>query len=288
MKITDAIKTSKGFIWLLPKQGRHNTKTIILFAILALAITTIALLTYANQDCLIACNTDLECDDQNPNTLDACNNEGSCEAKCTNILSGENCQVECSKDTDCSDLNENTQDICNKEGTCKAKCTNIYTEPDANIPTLDTNTPIPDTNTQIPDSNIPPIDNNAPTPDTNTHCEIACHSDSDCSDGNNTTIDICNNEGSCDSKCTNIPTQEERTDSCTCPIQGHWQIKNGDVCSLSNQCSLKEGNLHIVDGSLTITPEGELTIGAGQKIIIEKSSSASLIIEKGGKLVVNK
>lgn len=305
MSIANKIKTSKGFIWLLPKQGRHNTKTIILFAILALAITTIALLTYANQECIIACNADVECDDTNPNTLDVCNNDGSCNSKCTNILTAENCSVACSYDSGCNDQDQTTTDICNNEGTCEARCTNILTEPETglNAPTTDTNTPTVDTNTPT-DQNAPSTDTNNPVPNNNTQtgqdtnapdtntpssqeCEIACHSDSECSDGNSTTIDICNKEGSCESKCTNIPTQEEKRDSCTCPIEGHWQVKNKDVCSLSTQCNLK-GDLHIVDGSLTITPTGELVIAAGQKLIIEKSSSGTLVIEKGGKMVVHK
>jgi len=36
-------------------------------------------------------------------------------------------------------------------------------------------------------------------------CKIACHNDSGCDDGNPNTIDICNNDGECNSSCANIP-----------------------------------------------------------------------------------
>ncbi len=77
-------------------------------------------------------------------------------------------------------------------------------------------------------------------------------------------------------------------DSCSCPSSGHWEITSGDVCTLSTECSLSGGDLHIVDGSLTIVNGVTLDIPTGYKIIIDKASGSKLIVEKGGKVVIEK
>ena len=75
--------------------------------------------------------------------------------------------------------------------------------------------------------------------------------------------------------------------TCDCPVSGNWEISDGSVCTLSVVCSLSAGNLHISNGSLTVTSTGTLSVPAGYKIIIEKTSS-KLVVEKGGKVVINK
>jgi hypothetical protein len=76
------------------------------------------------------------------------------------------------------------------------------------------------------------------------------------------------------------------TDSCSCPASGHWQITNGDACTLSDICNLVVGDLHIVSGSLTIASTGTLNIQTGQKIIIEKDNN--IVRENGSTLTINK
>lgn len=76
------------------------------------------------------------------------------------------------------------------------------------------------------------------------------------------------------------------TDSCSCPASGHWQIVDGDNCSLSTECNLSAGNLHIVEGQLTITSTGTLIIPSGYYAFIQQDNN--LHIEKGGKLFVAK
>jgi len=75
------------------------------------------------------------------------------------------------------------------------------------------------------------------------------------------------------------------TDSCTCPTSGNWDIIGGDDCTLSDTCNLS-GDFHISNGSLAITPTGELVINSGYKAIIE-NANAKLAIEDGGRLVIH-
>ncbi len=78
------------------------------------------------------------------------------------------------------------------------------------------------------------------------------------------------------------------SDSCSCPENGHWNITSGDICTMSSDCSLSGGDLHIVDGSLTVVDGTTLVVPTGYKIIIEKATGAKLVVEKGGKLVIEK
>lgn len=83
-----------------------------------------------------ACATDSGCDDQNPGTIDVCNNEGSCESICTNLAVEPGCEIECRQDEDCDDGIEETVDICNEDGSCDSYCTNILQqEPVIEVPT---------------------------------------------------------------------------------------------------------------------------------------------------------
>ena len=74
-------------------------------------------------------------------------------------------------------------------------------------------------------------------------------------------------------------------DSCSCPVSGHWEIISGDICTLSNECTLT-GSLHISSGSLNITSTGTLAILSGQKITIKEGNN--LYIENGGKYTIDK
>ena len=76
------------------------------------------------------------------------------------------------------------------------------------------------------------------------------------------------------------------TDSCTCPTTGHWEITNGDSCSLSTECNLTTGNLHIVEGQLTITSTGTLNIQSGYYAFIQQDNN--LHIQSGGNLKITK
>lgn len=76
------------------------------------------------------------------------------------------------------------------------------------------------------------------------------------------------------------------TDSCSCPASGNWEITSGDNCSLATECSLTTGNLHIVEGQLTITSIGTLNIPSTYHVFIQQDNN--LHIEKGGKLSITK
>jgi len=114
---------------LLPKQGRHSTKTSMLFILLAVVLSTAFLFVYANNNgCIIGCESDAACDDQNPDTTDICNNDGQCDSGCAYIHAELGCQVECSSDSQCDDHDPKTTDICNNDGTCQAECSNLSTQ----------------------------------------------------------------------------------------------------------------------------------------------------------------
>ena len=76
------------------------------------------------------------------------------------------------------------------------------------------------------------------------------------------------------------------TDSCSCPPTSHWEIIDGDNCYLASECNLTAGNLHIVEGQLTITSIGTLNIPSNYYVFIQKDNN--LHIEKGGKLFITK
>ena len=76
------------------------------------------------------------------------------------------------------------------------------------------------------------------------------------------------------------------SDPCSCPASGNWEITSGDVCTLSTECNLSAGSLHIIEGSLNITSTGTLTIPSGEKIVIEKDNNIS--IENGGTVTIHK
>jgi len=84
--------------------------------------------------CEIACYSDLDCDDSEPSTIDVCNNDGECQAKCTNIFVELPCQPACGNDSDCDDLEPSTLDVCNNDGDCSASCVNIPKEKPVEVP----------------------------------------------------------------------------------------------------------------------------------------------------------
>ncbi|MBN2066893.1 MAG: hypothetical protein JW744_00310, partial [Candidatus Diapherotrites archaeon] len=159
------------------EQGRHNTKTTMLFILLVLAASTTALLAYASvasnanstdyntESCLVQCYRDSECDDSIAGTIDICNNDGMYDSFCSNVPTLPMCDIACRSDSDCDDGNFESIDICNRDGTCESFCTNVQITPE---------------------------------------CDIACRSDSDCDDGNFESIDICNSDGQCSAECSHV------------------------------------------------------------------------------------
>ena len=147
-------KKHNRFFNFLPEQGRHSTKTTMLFVLLAIAITTIMVMVYASYAvdqngfdvnslaCEIACYMDKDCDDSNNATLNICNNDGTCDSYCTNLEIEPPCDIACNNDKDCNDENPETIDVCNNDVTCEASCTNIAIQ--LTIPTETTNASSPD------------------------------------------------------------------------------------------------------------------------------------------------
>jgi hypothetical protein len=84
-----------------------------------------------------------------------------------------------------------------------------------------------------------------------------------------------------------VNPEEAPPATCDCPTSGHWNIADGSVCTLSTVCSLSAGSLHIFNGSLYITATGTLSIPTGYKIIIAKTNG-KLVVEKQGKVIINK
>jgi hypothetical protein len=76
-------------------------------------------------------------------------------------------------------------------------------------------------------------------------------------------------------------------DSCTCPASGDWQISGADVCTLTNECNLTGGGLHIANGSLNITSTGTLNIPTGYGFTLDETTNSSLFVQSGGKAVVH-
>jgi hypothetical protein len=75
-------------------------------------------------------------------------------------------------------------------------------------------------------------------------------------------------------------------DSCTCPTSGTWNIKDGDICTLTTTCNLNNGDMHVSNGSLTIATGGTLVVPAGKNVIIERTTGTMVI--QGGKMVIVK
>jgi hypothetical protein len=173
--------SEKGFLGMLASHGRHNMKTTMLFIVLAVVLSTALLFVYANGNgCVIGCESDFACDDGNPDTLDVCNNDGACDSSCTHINQALDCEVECSSDAQCDDSNPDTMDVCNNDKTCQAACANIRTSSGSQS-----------------DKNQASAGQN----DKNQGCTIACNSDSECDDQDQSTIDVCDSDASCESEC---------------------------------------------------------------------------------------
>lgn len=127
---------------------------------------------------------EIECDSENPcdeNKL-CCNNE---------------CIVpECVVDTDCDDTNESTTDTCNNPNTCDAECENELIEELCGNEVIDTGENC---------SNCPAdvvCDTNQLC--CNEECIVPeCTVDTDCDDGDETTVDACLDANTCDALCSN-------------------------------------------------------------------------------------
>jgi formylglycine-generating enzyme required for sulfatase activity len=167
-----------------------------------------------NTTCQIECIQDKDCNDQNTSTIDICNNDATCESSCSNIPMPE-CNITCTKDKDCDDNDAATLDICNNDAGCESSCSNIAIGPES-------------------DQNA--IDDNAT-------CEIACSRDKDCNDQNKSTIDICNNDATCESSCSNVLMPECKI-ACSkdrdCDDDNNVTI---DICNNDNTCESNCSNI---------------------------------------------
>lgn len=76
------------------------------------------------------------------------------------------------------------------------------------------------------------------------------------------------------------------TSTCNCPASGNWNIGDGSACTLSTVCNLNASNLHISNGSLSISSTGTLRVPTGKKIIVDDGQLFK--IERGGKLIIDK
>jgi len=74
---------------------------------------------------------------------------------------------------------------------------------------------------------------------------------------------------------------------CDCPLAGSWVIDDGSDCVLTDTCEL-DGDLGIIDGSLTITSSGKLVLSKENKVIIERRIGNQVVVFTGGMLIINK
>ena len=207
----------------------------------------------------IICSGDADCGDADANTFDICIGPGECSSRCTHVPTGQNGAPPGEV------LIENTTEQANgDQNAAEIIIENIIDQnasPGQNQPAVDSNAaenqPAVDQN--VSGQNIPQ-DQNAVS------SEIIIEK--------TTEFPQCAGDMNC------------QADSCACPASGNWEIINGDRCSLSAVCSLP-GDLHIVDGTLVVRPNGVLAVPSGSKVIIEKTTGR-LIVETGGKLVVEK
>jgi len=133
----------------------------------------------------VACNNDLDCDDNDDHTLDICKNPGKVNSGCTNEPIECLTNAECGKDGFVDNLFCQEDDVyrnfqsftCDNPGTTDSSCADIIT------PAL--------------------ISICQDTCSEGACVEIECHKNSDCDDNDSTTEDICLNPGTVDSQCTN-------------------------------------------------------------------------------------
>jgi len=141
----------------------------------------------------IRCDTNIDCNDSNPNTVDLCQNPGTISSYCTNEpATGGN--ITCRKNSDCGtnssvgsrfcaakDISQLFQTWnCNNPNTVQSFCsTNLITQIIQTCPEFC-------------------LDGSC--------VNIKCFKNSDCSDGKNSTADICHAPGTPQSFCTNEPT----------------------------------------------------------------------------------
>jgi hypothetical protein len=143
----------------------------------------------ANGAC-VRCDSNFDCNDNNPNTNDVCQNPNTPESFCKNSSTAVTCSVnsDCGSTTVLSPLFCSDKDInhliqtwtCNNPTQTTSYCSsNFQTETTQTCADFCTN---------------------------GACISIRCFTDSDCNDDNASTEDICNNPGNSDSYCTNNPT----------------------------------------------------------------------------------
>jgi len=66
-----------------------------------------------------ACSSNIDCNDNNPRTIDTCANPGTTNSTCSNV------SVVCFNNTECNDNNSQTVDTCVNAATAQSYCTNV-------------------------------------------------------------------------------------------------------------------------------------------------------------------
>lgn len=69
-------------------------------------------------------------------------------------------------------------------------------------------------------------------------------------------------------------------DSCSCPPSGDFEVINGDACELTSVCNIGTNNFRVLDGGMSILPNGHLIAGGGCFVKEEES----LYVDNAGKL----
>ncbi|MEK6872776.1 MAG: hypothetical protein AABW90_02065, partial [Nanoarchaeota archaeon] len=163
----------------------------------------------SNGEC-IRCNDNLDCNDNNKNTVDICRFEGSADSFCDyqNII--------CSKDSDCGADGFVDVPFC-EEGNVHKKF-NDYTCLNPGTSTSSCN--LETTSVVVEDCNENEVCNNGMC------VEVACSTNLDCNDNNNLTFDQCLNPGTPASKCINTPINCASNVDC-----GTDKFIDGEFCS---------------------------------------------------------
>ncbi|MBN2067106.1 MAG: hypothetical protein JW744_01420 [Candidatus Diapherotrites archaeon] len=175
------------------------------------------------------CTSDLDCNDGNTLTTDACLNPGACNSDCNHVV----CTIECNSDAGCNDNNALTTDTCLNPGTCSSDCNHTVCHVACN-------------------SAAGCDDSNSLTADTCANagscsascsysaCSVACNSAAGCDDSNSLTTDVCNNPGTCSASCSHNV-------SCTpaCDSNSACNDSNSlttDICLNPGTCSASCSN----------------------------------------------
>jgi hypothetical protein len=135
----------------------------------------------------VTCYEDSDCDDQNPLTIDQCNNPGTTVSECVNT------EINCAQDSDCGASGFIGQEFCSANNVVKTYREAICQQPG----TLDSNCKITEENRIVNECSSICVDGS---------CQgSTCSQDSDCNDANPLTKDECINPNSVISECRNTP-----------------------------------------------------------------------------------